>query len=290
MITESLRHCIGIGPTRLARLHDLGIRTWNDVIENASSIPTGIRAGLLSEVRCALAALERNDIGYFVGRLCPEDKWRILAEFFDQTSYFDIETSGLEMDSSVTVIVCWHQGRLQTFVEHENLDDFLDLLDDISLLASFNGASFDVPRILDTFHIPDLPCPHLDLRWLSFHAGLRGGLKTIERQLQISRPSDLGDIDGDVAVQLWARWRECGETAARDQLIRYCAADVLSLVMLAEHLAGIDRSDIFQMWSHLPAAEGISSAQRVLDRHALTTNVFGTASPSRLRTRRRLAE
>ena len=40
-------------------------------------------------------------------------------------------TSGLEMDSLITVIACWHQGRLHTFVEHENLDDFLDLLDDI---------------------------------------------------------------------------------------------------------------------------------------------------------------
>jgi len=289
LITESLRLCIGIGPARLARLHDSGIRTWNDVIENASKIPEGLRANLLSEVSCAVAALERNDIGYFVARLCPQDQWRILAEFFDQTSYFDIETSGLEMDSLITVIACWHQGRLHTFVEHENLDDFLDLLDDVSLLVSFNGASFDVPRVLDTFHIPGLPCPHLDLRWLSYHAGLIGGLKTIENKLQISRPSDLCNTDGDVAVQLWARWQDRKDAAARDQLVRYCGADVLSLVLLAQHLSGVDSCDTSELWSHLPAVEEISGAQRVLDCHALTTNLFGSASPSRLRTRRRFS-
>jgi uncharacterized protein YprB with RNaseH-like and TPR domain len=287
LITESLRHCSGIGPSRLAQLHDAGIRSWNDVIEHASKIPLGIRENLLSEARRALAALDQNDIGYFVGHFYPQDKWRILAEFLDQTSFFDIETSGLEKDALITVIVCWHQGRFHTFVEHENLDDFLDLLDEVSLLASFNGASFDVPRVLDAFHIPRLPCPHLDLRWPCYHAGLRGGLKCIARKLKIARPPDLADTDGELAIQLWSDWRDCEDAAARDHLIRYCAADVLILIILAQHLANVECYDTAKLWSHLPAADPVKTGQRPIDRNALSSKLFGAGSPSKLRTHRR---
>lgn len=290
MITESLRHCSGVGPTRLAQLHDIGIRSWNDVIEHASKIPQGIRSNLLSESRRALTALDANDIGYFVSHLCPQDKWRILVEFFDHTSYFDIETSGLELDASITVIVCWHRRQLHTFVEHENLDDFLDLLDDVSLLASFNGASFDVPRVLDAFHIPGLPCPHLDLRWPCYHLGLTGGLKNIERTLQIERPCDLGQTDGELAIQLWSDWRERQDAAARGHLIRYCAADVLTLVMLAQHLARVDHYAPNELWSHLPEHTGGLHDRPRMVQHPVLATLFGSAGPSKLRTRRRLAE
>lgn len=290
MITHSLRHCSGIGPTRLAQLHGIGIRSWNDVIEHASKIPPGIRSGLLAESRRALDALRTNDIGYFVRQLSPEDKWRVLCEFFDQTSYFDIETSGLEVDAEITVIVCWHRGRLHTFVEHENLDDFLDLLDDVSLLASFNGAGFDVPRVLDAFHIPELPCPHLDLRWPCWHAGLRGGLKNIERTLQIARPPDLRHTDGELAVQLWSDWKQRQDTAARSHLIRYCAADVLILVLLAQYLAKVERYDFTELWSHLPESTGGRPEASPLTRQRLMGNLFGPAGPSRLRTRRVASE
>jgi len=288
LITESLRHCSGIGPVRLSQLHDAGIRSWYDVIEHASKIPSGIRENLLSEVTRAQVALDQNDIGYFVGHFCPQDKWRILSEFLDQTSFFDIETSGLDIDASITVIVCWHRGRFHTFVEHENLDDFLDLLDDVKLLASFNGASFDVPRVLDAFHIPRLPCPHIDLRWSCYHAGLRGSLKSIERNLKIVRPPDIADTDGELAVQLWSDWLDREDAAARYQLICYCAADVLTLILLAQHLANIDRYDTAELWSHLPTADPVRTSQGTIEGDALVANLFGAASPSKLRTRRRV--
>ena len=73
------------------------------------------------------------------------------------------------------------------------------------------------------------------------------------------------------------------------RLIRYCGADVLSLVLLAQHLSGVDGCDTSELWSHLPAVEQNNTARRVQGRHALTTNLFGSASPSRLRTRRRFS-
>ena len=134
------------------------------------------------------------------------------------------------------------RAQLQTFVEHENLDDFLALLEGVSLLVSFNGSTFDVPRVLNAFHIPALGCGHLDLRWSCYHQGYTGGLKEITRQMDIHRPADLQDADGQLAVQLWHAWQMHQDPVARDQLIRYCAADVLLLVVLAERLTGPRRT------------------------------------------------
>ena len=287
MITEALRHFRGIGPVRLTQLHERGLRTWQDVLSDPERVPTGVRESLVVESRQSLEALEREDIQFFVDRFDPQDKWRILDHFLDRTSFFDIETTGLEYDATITVIVCWHDGRLHTFVEHENLDDFLDLVDDVELLASFNGSSFDVPRVIDSFHIPELPCPHLDLRWLCYHCDLRGNLKDITSRIGSSRPSDLASVGGDQAVELWLDWRDHGNRNAREQLIRYCAADVLLLVLLSEHLTGRSSLNADSLWSTLPEAPAadlpVSSGD---NENESPTRDFGNASPTKLRARR----
>ncbi|MFM1551155.1 MAG: ribonuclease H-like domain-containing protein [Lentisphaeria bacterium] len=102
-----------------------------------------------------------------------------------------------------------------------------------TLLVSFNGNSFDVPRLLDHYHIPELPCPHLDLWWLCYHCGYRGGLKDIEAQLDIERPVSASGVDGADATWLWERWDIADDTAALQQLRCYCAADVLTMPAIA---------------------------------------------------------
>ncbi|MCA9051977.1 MAG: ribonuclease H-like domain-containing protein, partial [Planctomycetaceae bacterium] len=213
-----------------------------------------MRLSLPEECRRLLTALADDDIGYFVRTLVPPDRWRILSRYADRASYFDIETTGLEFDDRITVIVCQHRGELLTFVEHENLDDFVDLLWDVDLLLSFNGSTFDVPRVLSTFHIPELPCPHLDLRWPCWYRNLRGGLKDVTGRLGWQRPADLRDADGALAVRLWSHWENNGNCDARRQLIRYCAADVLLLQPLTQWLAGNPVGDVTDLWHLLPSA------------------------------------
>lgn len=286
MITEALSHFTGIGPVRLAQLHAAGLRSWMDICDQPLKIPESLRSSLLMEAEQSLTALRRDDLQFFVNEFSPQDRWRILAAYFERTSFFDIETSGLEIDAAVTVIVCWHQGQLHTFVEHENLDEFLDLLDDVTLLASFNGASFDVPRVLDAFHIPQLPCPHLDLRWTCYHAGLNGSLKSIARTLHIDRPADIVDTDGEVAVQLWSAWHTRQDAAARQHLVRYCSADVVMLILLGQHLADVQNYEASELWSQLPESIGEPCPAASVSSRSLVANLFGQASPSKLRTRR----
>lgn len=287
VIREALQHCRGIGPTRLQQLQDAGLSTWDDILARPESLPAALAQDVLTEVQRCVAALEQNDIGYFVQQLHPRDRWRILAEYLPDVSYFDIETTGLELDSQITVIVCWHRGSLHTYIEHENLDDFLDLLDEIRLLVSFNGSTFDVPRLLDAFHIPQLPCPHLDLRWPCQHRRLAGGLKDICTRLGITRPDDLQDVDGEEAVRLWYRWHEQADPSARDQLVRYCAADVLLLHPIACHLAGQSLPGPDEIWQHLPAGPTPAPESPREQRRRRLEQQFGKASPAGLRTWRR---
>lgn len=288
MITEALQHIRGIGPVRLERLADLGIRSWQDAVDHARLIPFGLREEVVAEVDRCLQAVEASDIRYLVEVLDTQDKWRILHHYMDRISWFDIETTGLEYDDSITTICCWHKGQLCTFVEHENLDDFLDLLDDVELLVSFNGSTFDIPRVLDGFHIPELPCPHIDLRWPCYHAGLNGGLKQICTELGLQRPTDLSNADGSLAVELWSRWQHQQDKDARQLLIRYCAADVLLMIPVTQHLAGVTKTPMEDLWGNLPKTPATfrESSPTETRRRELQA-VFGSASPSQMRTRRR---
>ncbi len=285
MITEALLHCPGIGPARLDKLHALGMRSWADVSSRGGKHFQGNWiADTITECTRCIEALHQKQIAYFTERLHPKDRWRILHEYSADISYFDIETAGLEYDDPVTVIACWHRGEVHTFVEHENLDDFLDLLDEVTLLSSFNGSTFDVPRVLDAFHIPALPCPHLDLRWLCFHQDLRGGLKQVATRLRIRRPEDLTDANGEMAIRLWQRWEHFKDSAARDLLLRYAASDVLLLVALADRLLGRNDVSLPELWAKLPS-ETVKPASDKGPAKPTEGN-FGAGSPSKLRGRR----
>lgn len=288
MITQALQHCRGIGPVRLAQLQDCGVLTWHDAVRCPEQVPTAIRGAVVEESQRSLQALEADDIQYFVDRFSPQDRWRILSRYIERCAFFDIETTGLECDDTITTIVCWHDGRLHTFVEHENLDDFLDLLDEVHLMVSFNGSTFDVPRVLDAFHIPNLPCPHLDLRWPCYYKGMAGGLKHVTSSLGIGRPADLKDADGDLAVRLWSQWSQQKDSDAREQLIRYCAADVLLLRPLSEHVAGLPMNSLHGLWDTLPHSAPLAEpAGPHEQRRQYLADKFGSASPRLLRTRRR---
>jgi uncharacterized protein YprB with RNaseH-like and TPR domain len=238
VIEQTFLHVPGIGPVIEAKIRQKGFCDWQSVLEKQAELPLGPRTSvrLLETLASSQTALEQDDIQYFIDHFSLKEQWRVLAAYFDRISYFDIETSGLSFDAYVTCVVCYHQGKLYRFVRDQNLDDFLALLEDVRLLASFNGSTFDIPQLLRTWNIPEFPCPHIDLRWQCYHSGLAGGLKHVETQLGIMRPDDLQNIDGEDAVWLWYQWQRQKEPQALQQLLRYCGADVVSLKVVTAAL------------------------------------------------------
>ena len=236
MIEGALLHFKGIGKKKRELLYQRGIIDWETSIKYSESIPlnSNKKDEYIRFLDEHIQAEKEKNIGFFVKHFHSEDKWRILAKYFEDASFFDIETDGYF--NRITTISLYHNGNLFNYTRNQNLEDFLDKLQELKLIVSFNGTSFDVPVVMQNFRIHEFPVPHLDLRWICYHEGIRGGLKEIEKILNIKRPGDLSGVDGMEAVLLWERWVRLNEQSSLEKLIKYCSADVLSLVKLSEKI------------------------------------------------------
>ncbi|HMP90398.1 MAG TPA: ribonuclease H-like domain-containing protein [Kiritimatiellia bacterium] len=235
-VTGAFMHLPGFGPKRISAARSRGVNTWMELLREHHADLPGLddsTPGWVKTVRQCEVAVQSGDLRFLVNTFHRAEQWRILADFMQDASFLDIETSGDQLRPEITLIMARHRGRMYTFMADRNLDDFLALMDEIRLLVTFNGASFDVPQMENHFHIPMRDIPHIDLRWLFYHVELRGGLKEIERNVGLQRPPDLAGMDGAEADWLWRRWKATGNRKLLDRLVRYCAADVIGL----EHLS-----------------------------------------------------
>jgi uncharacterized protein len=238
LINGCFRHIRSVGPMTESALRERGFLTWEDCLKREADLPLQgrRRKEFIEGIIKSREMLERHDLRYLTSVFPLSEQWRILAAYLQRATFIDCETTGLSRHySHVSVIAAHHGGGTRAFVYGENLEDFLSLVDEAELLVTFNGSSFDIPFLEKTFNIPLIDCPHIDLRWVAWHAGYRGGLKSIERMFGIKRPADVEGIDGFEAVDLFYRWQS-GEKNARRLLIQYCMADVESTVLVAERL------------------------------------------------------
>lgn len=254
VIDETFLHISGIGPKTEAKLKQLGIINWGECLKKKELLPftESKKSVFISKVEESIFELDKNNIRFFVNNFPKKEHWRILGKYFYKTTFFDIETTGIsKYEHDVTVIVAYKEGKIYSFISNENLDDFLELADSSELLASFNGNAFDIPFLEQTFHIPSFNAPHIDLRWVFYHAGFKGGLKSIEKGLNIERPEDLKDVDGYEAVILYYKWQS-GDITAKDKLMNYCKADVIASCMASGKILkklgyDVDESDLFNL-------------------------------------------
>lgn len=195
-------------------------------------------------------AWERPD--YFLYRLSPAHQARLLGDFYNVIGYLDVETTGLSARDAITTAVFYRSGQACLFVNGYNLFDLIQHLEGCRLLVTFNGARFDVPLLKRTLRM-DLLVSHLDLMPVMRACGYRGGLKAVQRQLGQKRST--GDINGRTAIDLWARFREQGDTLSLRRLLHYNAEDALALERLLVHAYTQSMSG-FPIKPALPATGG----------------------------------
>ncbi|MFW5922564.1 MAG: ribonuclease H-like domain-containing protein [Halodesulfurarchaeum sp.] len=230
----------GVGKKRERSLWKRGATHWNRFDPDLLGETTGRRVEAFIER--AEPRLQDGDVDFFAEAFPNRAQWRLYENFRGETLFLDIETTGLDRMRDVVTTVSVHQsGETETLVRGRDLtpDRLAAHLEDAPLVATFNGAQFDLPFLETALNI-DIDRPHLDLRFLARRVGLTGGLKDIEGLVGIER--DRPDISGRDAIRLWREY-ERGDRAALETLCEYNRWDTRNLEPLADRLVSrLDRS------------------------------------------------
>jgi uncharacterized protein YprB with RNaseH-like and TPR domain len=143
--------------------------------------------------------------------------------------------------------------------ERVMLAKFASWLGPNTILASYNGKSFDAPLLRARYRLARMPDPttrleHVDLlypsrrRYRGVYENCR--LATIERHvLKIVREDDL---PGSEAPAAWLTFLRGGSSRNLNRVVRHNHQDVASLSRLLLHLVGCDARRGTLSWSWLP--------------------------------------
>ena len=237
MLRHTFLHLPGVGHTTERKLWADGVCTWDDAAQLIRCSLTTSRA-LTHKLQTYLpqtvrAVQERNTA--FFGRLAGfGESWRLFSEFAGDCVYVDIETTGLSAAYDDITVVGTSDGKnFKVFVKGDNLRDLASELKKHSVAVTFNGSGFDLPFLRKSF-AKSIPLVQIDLRWVAYKLGYRGGLKEIERKLGIKRPKRIADMDGFDAISLWQQYRR-GDKHALERLIEYNRSDVMNLKGMMQH-------------------------------------------------------
>jgi uncharacterized protein YprB with RNaseH-like and TPR domain len=224
MLRHTFCHIPGVGEKGERRLWEAGVTSWEDALRRP---PRRVNEQLL---RDSLTHLLGGNPAWFDERLPAAQAWRLFHDFRDSCAFVDIETTGMLGWGHITTIALYDGRTIRHYVHGKGLDDFVRDVAGYRLLVTYNGKSFDVPFLERTFG-RRLGLAHIDLRYVLQSLGLRGGLKSCERQLGLHRPG-LEDVDGYVAVLLWHDYRRSHNPRALETLLAYNVQDAVNLETL----------------------------------------------------------
>src|SRR5262245_1484723 len=224
MLTSTFVMLKGIGSGTERRLWEEGVTDWRSFLQQPalSGISAARKAWYDQELNTAVTWLESGRADLFGTCLKSREHWRLFETFRHRALYLDIETTGMSARmGQLTVVGLYRNGRMSSLVHGESLtEDFLyETLAQTDLLVTFFGSSFDIPYLQALYPRLNFKKPHFDLCFAARRLGLQGGLKAIEREMNIGRDYDLQGLDGWDAVRLWQQWRG-GDEAALDLLDR----------------------------------------------------------------------
>jgi len=229
MLQNTFIHIQSIGTITEQRLWESGLRDWDAFTDDISIPLSGKRKYLLQKgIEESRQYLYQNHPAYFSKLLPSNQCWRLFPEFRNSIVYLDIETTGLDRHfNDITTIALYDRESICTYVQGQNLEDFIEDIQKYKVIVSYNGKSFDIPFIEHYFNIR-LDHANIDLRYVLFSLGFRGGLKGSERQLGTDR-GDLSEIDGFFAVLLWEEYQRTGDQKALNTLLAYNIQDTINL-------------------------------------------------------------
>ncbi len=238
MIRKSFCFIDGIGTCKESNLWQAGIDDWESFLASSriKGISSAKKAYADRQIHAAKKAIFDNDSSYFTAKLPSPEMWRLYSNFRDEALFLDIETSGVEFGSKITVVGLSNGYEYNAMVRGVNLDfgKLLQLINQYKVLVTFNGGSFDLPMLNRAGVV--CPIPHIDLKVACQRIGLSGGLKQIERTLGISRTQIVEGLHGGDALTLWKMYRATRDPHYLDILLEYNEEDSVNLRLIADHV------------------------------------------------------
>ena len=231
LIQQTFSFLDGIGSRKEQQLWKQGIKEWNHFL--AAHTVTGISGERKSyydrQLRKAQEALANDDAAYF--RVFGREQWRLYEYFKDEAGFLDVEVDG---KSRIIVVGISDYYTTTTFVRGINLerDTVEKELRKYAILVTFNGSAFDVPKLKKEFGI-EVGMPHIDLKGLCTRLSMKGGLKEVEKALNLQRPPHLNGNGNP--VDLWKAFHASGDREWLDLLIAYNSEDIENLKWVMEH-------------------------------------------------------
>ncbi len=213
------------------------IRSWEDFLAAKSVKGLSCERKIFSDhkINCAKEAILADNSQFFAKHFPASEHWRLYELFKEQACFLDIETSGYYGD--ITVIGVYDGRETKTMIKGKNLNPRLlrSMLQQYKILITFNGSSFDIP-VINNYYPQTIQKDmiHIDLRHPLAKLGFTGGLKCIEKKLNIRRAKEVSDVSGADAVYLWQQYRATGNEKFLELLVRYNEEDIVNLKPLAD--------------------------------------------------------
>ena len=243
MIERCFQFLEGIGKRKEEQFQEAGILTWDDFIHVASV--SGVGAARKSHYDRVLLhakeALASRDSGYFA-KLPQREMWRLYSHFKEDCCFLDIETDSY---GRITVVGISNYYNTNTFVKGFNLENNLleKELSKYKLLITFNGSSFDLPKLKKQLQL-EVKMPHIDLKPLCVKLDLKGGLKEVERILNLKRPEHLYGNP----VELWKAFHASGDREYLELLVDYNKEDIENLKGIMNVVYKKMREKVMETW------------------------------------------
>jgi uncharacterized protein YprB with RNaseH-like and TPR domain len=229
MLRNTFLHLPGIGKKSEQALWEKGIRSWDELLLEASHIFSGRKKDQIKKViEDSQEQFQNKNVAYFADHLPRNEYWRFFPEFRESTAYLNVETTSLDpWFQAINVMTLYDGKEIFSYVYGKNLRDFLEDVKKYSVIITYNGCRLDLPFI--RFYLgEELEQVHIDLRYLLNSVGYTGGLQRCEKKAGIGR-GVLELLDSCSAILLMEEYENKNNQKALETLLAYSAYDAVDL-------------------------------------------------------------
>ena len=227
-----------------------GIKDWQDFIkrDDVKGISKEKKFYYNRKLKEAQQELFNDNVSYFINKLPKIEMWRLYGHYNEEVCFLDIE---IDSYGKIILVGISDYYNSNFFVKGVNLNKNLleRELNKYKLMITFNGSSFDLPKLKKELQI-NFNLPHIDLKPLCVNLNLKGGLKEVEKILELKRPLNLYGNP----VDLWKTFHASGDREYLELLIEYNREDIENLKFIMNYIYN-DMSEKLYKQINLPSKQ-----------------------------------